>query len=87
VEISLNIQTEFFVELSLLWFIFHVISIDNIPLLVQSSVFVPDNDVSVLLIFVSMDIHNLSFLVDEVIALVSEELEPSCIGLPDLEIA
>jgi hypothetical protein len=50
---------------------------DEVPLLVESSVLLPDNDVSVLVISISMDIHNLSSFVDEECVLVSEELPPS----------
>jgi hypothetical protein len=50
-EISLNIETEVFVEFSLLWLFWHFISIDDIPLLVDTTVLLVDNNVSVLFIF------------------------------------
>jgi hypothetical protein len=53
VEWSLNIQTEFFIELSLLRFTLPFINVNNIPLLVDLSVLVPYNDVLVFSIFAS----------------------------------
>jgi hypothetical protein len=77
VEVSLNIHTEVFVVLSLLWFLWPSFNVDAVPLLVGSSVFVPNDDISVLFISVAMDIHNLSFFVDKETVLVSEKLPPS----------
>ena len=48
VEWSLNKETEVFVKFSLLWFLWIFINIDDVPLLVDLSMFVVDNDVSVL---------------------------------------
>jgi hypothetical protein len=45
--------------------------------LVESSMFLPHDDVSVLGILVSLHIHNLSTFIDNEGTLVSEELEPS----------
>jgi hypothetical protein len=47
-ECGVNKETEVFVELTLGWFIFPIISIDKIPLLVETSMLLPNNDVSVL---------------------------------------
>jgi hypothetical protein len=49
-EISFDIQTEIFVQFSLSWFTLPLINIDDVPLLVDLSMFVPNNDVSVFLI-------------------------------------
>ena len=48
VEVSLDIESESVTELSLSWLTLPFISIDNVPLLVDLSVFVMNNDVSVL---------------------------------------
>jgi hypothetical protein len=53
VEWSFNVQTEVFVELTLGWFSWIFISVDDIPLLVESLMFVPHNDVSVFSINIS----------------------------------
>jgi hypothetical protein len=47
VEVSLYIESESFIELSLLWLSLPLVSVDNVPLLVDFSVFWMDNDVSV----------------------------------------
>jgi hypothetical protein len=56
IEISLNVKTESFIELSLSWFSLPFINIDNIPLLVDLSMFVINLDVSVFSIYSSLDI-------------------------------
>jgi len=65
IEWSLNIDTEVLVELTLVWFLWILISVDNVPLLVDLSVFAVDNDVLVLSISASRYIHYLSFLIDD----------------------
>jgi hypothetical protein len=77
VEISLNNQTEVFVELTLGWILWILVSIDKIPLLVESTMLVPHNDVSVLIISIAMNIHDLSSFVLKESSLISEELPPS----------
>jgi len=77
IEWSLNIQTEVFIEFTLLWLSWHSISIYDIPLLVETVMSVPHEDISVLTVMVALEIHNLSFFVDNVGILVSEELPPS----------
>jgi hypothetical protein len=52
VEWSLNIESVLFVEFTLLWFSLPLVSIDNIPLLVESTVFLPH--VNVLSFFISV---------------------------------
>jgi len=47
VEVSLNIESESIVELSLGWLSLPLINVDNVPLLVDLSVFWMNNDVSV----------------------------------------
>jgi len=51
VEVSLNIETEVFVEFSLSWLSLPFISIDDVPLLVDLSMFSMSNDVSVLRVY------------------------------------
>jgi hypothetical protein len=46
-EFSLNIETEVFVKFSLLWLFWIFIGIDDVPLLVDLSMLVVNNDVSV----------------------------------------
>jgi len=65
VEISLNIETESLIELTLSWFSLPFINIDDVPLLVDSSVLVIDHDVSVLSINCTLDIKYLSSLIDD----------------------
>jgi hypothetical protein len=48
VEVSLDIESESVTELSLSWLTLPFISIDNVPLLVDLSMFVMNDDVSVL---------------------------------------
>ena len=50
------------------------INIDEVPLLVDSSMLVDHLDVSVFGINVTIDIHNLSVLIDIEVSLVSEQL-------------
>lgn len=56
-EWSLNIESEVFVELSLLWFTLVFIDIDNIPKLVSLSVASADDNVLVLGILVLVNLH------------------------------
>ena len=77
VEVSFNIKTELFIELTLYWFLWILINIDDIPLLVDMVVLIPDNDVSVLFIFVSVNVHDLSLFINEVVVLISKDIPPS----------
>ena len=77
VEWSFDIESEFLIEFSLLWFLWVFININDIPLLVDSVMFVPYNDVSVLSINSSVNINDLSFLIDNPMSFSSEELPPS----------
>jgi hypothetical protein len=80
VEVSLNIKTESFVELTLSWFTLPFVNVDNIPLLMDLVVSLVDTDVSVFLINSTLNFHYLSSLVDNLRSLVSEELPPSWVG-------
>jgi len=77
VEVSLNNQTEFLIELSLSGFSLPLISIDNVPLLVDTVVLVLNFDVSVFSINIALDMHYLSFLIGNIDTFVSEHLPPS----------
>jgi hypothetical protein len=71
-EISLNIETEFLVQLSLGWFFLVLINIDYSPSLVHLAVLVFDHNVSVLIIKSSWNSYNLSSFVYDEVVLVSE---------------
>ena len=73
----MNIESELFVELSLLWWTLPLISIDDIELLVSLSMSVISNDVSVLLINSSLNIEDLSSFVGNESALSGPHLPPS----------
>jgi len=77
VEWSFNIETEVFVEFSLLWLIWVLVSIDDIPLLVNLSMLSISNDVSALSIYSSTNIKDLSFLVGNDTIFITEEVPPS----------
>jgi hypothetical protein len=77
VEWSLNVKTKVFIKFSFLGWKLPFINVDYIPLLVDLSVLVPCNDVSVLSINTTMNIHNLSMRIDEVCSIKVEELPPS----------
>ena len=86
-EWSFDVQTEFSIELSLLWLRFHLINVDHSPFLVLTVVSRMNNDVSVFMIISATYIKNFTSLVDDVLSLVFEELEPSRVGGPDLEVS
>jgi len=87
-EISLNIETEVFVEFSFAWLTLPVLIIDYFELLVDLSGFGPDNKVSVFSINTTRDIHDfLVVITDKVWGLPLEELPPSRVGAPDLHVA
>ena len=77
VEVSLNEKTEVFVKFSLNWFSWILVNIDDVPLLVNLSVLVPHNDVSVFSVKTTMDIDDLTLLIDNESILVSPQLPPS----------
>jgi len=77
VEVSLNIHTEVGVKLTFNWLIWILISIDNLPLLVDFTVLVVDDKVLVLIIKATSNIQNFSSLVDDEGTVLFEELPPS----------
>jgi hypothetical protein len=76
-EWSFNIETEVFIEFSLLWLFWHFISVDDVELLVESSMLLVDDDVLALLVFSLPYIQNLSTFIDEESIIVLEHLPPS----------
>jgi hypothetical protein len=64
VEWSLDIEAEFFIELSFSWFSLPFISVDNVPLLPETVLLFIDANVSVFSINITLDFQDLSFLVD-----------------------
>jgi len=77
VEVSLNVKTELLVQLSLSWFVWVFISIDNLPSLVNLSVSLVNNDVSVLSINTALNIKDFTFLIDDEFTIFLEKLPPS----------
>jgi hypothetical protein len=78
VEISFNIESEFFVQLSLGWFLWVFISIDNLPSLVNFSVSLMNNDVSVFSINTTSNIEHLLVLdIHYEFSILLEQLPPS----------
>jgi hypothetical protein len=69
IEVSLNKQTEVSIKFTFDWLIWVLISIDDLPLLVDLSMFVVDLNVLVLIIESSSNIHDLSSLVHNELAL------------------
>jgi len=76
-EVFLNNESEFFIHLSLLWFWFPLIDIDDVPLLVKTIVSSLNTNVSVLLVDVANNFHDFTSLVDNVMVLEPEHLPPS----------
>jgi len=79
IEISLDIETEIRIEFTLYWLIGILISINELPLLIDSSVFVLDYNVSIFIITCICNIHNLSSLIYNEFSILLEELPPSWI--------
>jgi hypothetical protein len=71
-EISLDIESELFVEFSLSWLSLPLVSVHNIPLLIDLAVFVLSLNISVFLINVSTDMKNSSSLIGYIDILVSK---------------
>jgi hypothetical protein len=76
-EISFNIETESLVQFSLSWISLPLISIDDVPLSSNIVGSLTSIDILVLLIYILVYVHDLSFLVGKVSALHSEHLPPS----------
>jgi hypothetical protein len=63
------------------------VKIDDIPSLIGSIVFLPDDNLSSFLIFSSMNIKSSSILdINEMFINILEDLEPSRVGAPDLHV-
>jgi hypothetical protein len=77
VEVFLDNESELFVHFSFAWFSLPLISIDNIPLLVDSIALSVDSNVSVFLVDVTLNLEYLALLVYNSNTLVSEHLPPS----------
>ena len=65
IEISFNVEAKSFVHLSLGWFTFPLIGIDEIPLLIDLILLSVHTNVSVLLINSTLNFQDLSFLIDK----------------------
>jgi hypothetical protein len=79
VEISFNNKTEVTVEFTLDWITYPFISIDNIELLVDLSVSVVGNDISVLSVLSTLDIEDLLSLIGNLKSSSIPHLPPSSI--------
>jgi hypothetical protein len=79
-------EAPFFVQ-ALLLFFFGLVNIDNLPLLVLSSIVAPNSYGLTFLVFTSFNIKDLVVVpVDELAVLILEHLEPSWVGAPDLHV-
>jgi hypothetical protein len=85
-EKSLNIHTEFGRKLSLLGIRFHLIDVHDLPLLGSLLGKFGDHNVLVVLVLSIRNIKCLSLLIENEVTLWFEHLEPSCVGLPELNI-
>jgi hypothetical protein len=81
VEWSFNIEAKVFVQFTLSWCCLPLVNIDDVPFLVQTIMLSPCNDSSVFIISSSVNVKYLSFIVDNMISLVSPQLEPSHLEL------
>jgi len=79
-EWSINLEAPVLVQISFLEISWHFVNVDDFPGLSNFAVLVVDCNVSVFTVDVSLDGHDLSFLVDQHVTFPSEELEPSGIG-------
>ena len=77
VEVSLNVKTELLVELTLSWFSLILINVDNSPSLVDLTVLLFHNNVSVLIVKSSINGNDLSSFVRNEPIFISEQLPPS----------
>ena len=76
-EISLDVKSELLIELSLSWFSLPLISVDDVPLLVDLVSLGINSDVPVFLVNIALDLQNFTLLIDNRSTLVSEHLPPS----------
>jgi hypothetical protein len=72
-------------SLGWLWLLF--INIHDVPLLVDTVMLVPDNDLSVLMIVSTVNINNLALFIDEKAILVLEHLPPPRVRCSSLHVA
>jgi hypothetical protein len=80
VEVSFNVKAELFIEFSLDWLTLPFINVDNVPLLVDSSMSWMNNDVLLLSINSTLDIKYLSILdISDEGSFLLEELPPSAV--------
>ena len=77
VEVSFDIKSESFIEFSFSWFTLPFIDVDNVPLLVDSSMLWMDDDVSVFLVNTTSNVSYLTLLIGEESTVHSEHLPPS----------
>jgi hypothetical protein len=79
VEWFFNNESEFWAQFSLYWLLWHLHNVDQVPELVDlaSSKILEDLDVGILSVYTSSNLNDLSFLIDELVVLVLEKLEPS----------
>jgi hypothetical protein len=78
IECAINVKTELLVKLTLSWFLFILIYIDNSPSLLNLSIPVHDYDILVLIVNSSRNFNDLSSIIgNESIILKSEKLPPS----------
>jgi hypothetical protein len=76
-EWSFNVEAILLIELSFSWFTLPLISVDNVPLLVDLSIFWSSFNVSVFGVDVTCNMDYLSFLIDNKGILVFPHLPPS----------
>ena len=79
-------QSPVLVQVTLFEISWHFISVDDVPCLTNFTVLWVDSNVSVFFVKVSLDGHDLSFLVDQHVTFPSEELEPSGIGCSHVQV-
>jgi len=86
IEWSVNMETKVLIEPLGLWSLCFI-KINNIPLLMSSSIVTPNTNLLAFLVFSSSNIKDLAWLpVDELSLLILENLEPSWVGWPDLHV-
>ena len=79
-EWNINFHTPILVHITGFEIIWHFIDVDDVPCLTNFTILGVDCNVSVFRINVSLDSHDLSFVIDKHVAFPSKELEPSSIG-------
>jgi hypothetical protein len=77
VEVSFNIESELLVQFALSWFSLPFISIYDVPLLVDLAILWSGFNVSVFSIDISLDMNDLTFLIDNESIFILPHLPPS----------